>query len=87
MALNSPSSAPVFWRYLASLVLLAGAPFCTFGFLAVWEVPAELRWSGWFLYGLLGLGSLAGAIRLLSPGCGTRPTSALGLDERARASR
>jgi hypothetical protein len=74
MALDRHSSAPEPWRYLSALVLLAGVPFSTFGFLTVWEVPAELRWSGWLLYGLLGLGGLAGAIRLLWTGWGMRPT-------------
>jgi hypothetical protein len=55
-------------RYLAASILLLAAAFCTFGFLAVWEVSPELRWIGWLIYGSIGLGCLAGVILLLTPG-------------------
>lgn len=47
-------------KILASLVLLAVAAFCVFGFLATFEPPGSMGWR--IGYATLGLLSLAGAI-------------------------
>ena len=50
-------------RVLGSLALLALALFCAFSFLASFEPGNGLEWK--LVYGVLGCGSLPGAVALL----------------------
>ena len=63
------SLASVLVRILLGLVLLSVLGFCLFGFLATFEPMARLtQWIGRAIYGVLGLASLAGLLRLARPG-------------------
>ncbi len=54
-------------RILFALVLFAVAAFCVFGFMATYEPPADANLPLRVIYGLVGIGCLAGAAWLAKP--------------------
>ena len=55
----------VILRLFGSVLLLAVAAFCAFGFLATFEpLPPAVQWTWRGIYILIGLACLAGAVRL-----------------------
>ena len=63
--LDLPMSTLV--HVLFALVLLAIAAFCVFGFMATFEPPADANKPLRVIYGLVGVGCLAGAAWLATP--------------------
>ena len=53
-------------RGVLTLLLLAPVPFCVFGFAASFE-PGPYHWAWKIGYAIVGLGCLAGALRLFMP--------------------
>jgi len=55
----------VILKLLGSVLLLAVAGFCVFGFLATFEpLPPAVQWTWRGIYIVLGLACLAGTVRL-----------------------
>ncbi len=54
-------------RILFALLLLAVAGFCVFGFMATYEPPADVNRLLRVIYGVVGIGCVAGAAWLAKP--------------------